>query len=219
MSKLSVSGLRKKLGDFTLSADFEVQAGERMALLGRSGSGKTTLLRIIAGLDQADEGQISLGGNDLSRVSPERREIGFVFQDSALFPTLSVLENAAFALRMRGMSASDRRVKVMPWLKKLGLAELADSSVAGLSGGERQRIAFVRATVWEPKLILMDEPFSALDMELRKTLRNELISLHQLCPVPLLLVTHDEADVQAVATARLKLQESADRAQRKWILQ
>lgn len=201
---LEIRSVRKQVGDFLLKADFTVHSGERVAIQGRSGSGKTTLLRIIAGLEDFSQdipgGEILLGGRKLTRLPTEKREIGLVFQDAALFPTLSVAENAAFGLKIRGVSRRDRLEQTMSWLRRVDLAELADAPVATLSGGEKQRVAFVRAILWKPRLLLLDEPFSALDPDARAALRSELVKLHELWPVPLILVTHDAADVQAVAT-------------------
>ena len=217
---LVLSNIRKRLGSFEVCANFTIAPGERAALVGRSGSGKTTLLRLIAGLDlltRSDQGEIKLGDQVITELAPEKRAIGMVFQDQALFPALSVLENASFGLRMRGFAKAERDRLTLPWLEKIGLASHAHASVNQLSGGERQRVAFVRALVWKPKLLLLDEPFSALDTELRSLLRRELVELHQLWPVPLLMVTHDEADLEAVATVRLKLEESGDRSVRTFV--
>ncbi len=204
--ELHVTALKTKLGSFELSADFSIRAGERVALVGQSGSGKSTLLRTIAGLEPIQEGAITLGATVLHTLAAAQREIGFVFQEPALFPVLSVLENAGFALRMRGLPRADREKQVMPWLERAGLAALRDRAVDALSGGEAQRVAWVRALVWKPRLILLDEPFSALDRETRVGLQKQLLELHMLWPVPLLLVSHDEQDVAAVATRTIHIQ-------------
>ncbi len=208
LSGLKVDSLRKRIGTFTLSADFEVLRGERAALIGPSGSGKTSLLRLIAGLDlleaTEDSGTILLGSEDITFTVPERRQVGFVFQEQALFPSLNVMDNATFALRMRGLHEAERNAQVMPWLERVGLRDKAQASVGILSGGERQRVAFVRAVVWKPRVLLLDEPFSALDASLRDVLRRELVELHRLWPVPLLLVSHDEKDLDSVATRRIR---------------
>jgi ABC-type Fe3+/spermidine/putrescine transport system ATPase subunit len=210
-AELSVKGVRKFLGSFRLEADFCVRAGERVALVGKSGCGKTTLLRIISGLEPldapGDTGNIFLGSHEISRLLPEQREIGFVFQEQALFPALSVLENVTFALRVRGVARSERDAVALPWLERVGLRAEANLPVTTLSGGERQRVAFLRAIVWKPRVLLLDEPFSALDRELRSTLRSELVELHKLWPVPLMLVTHDEADLEALGCRRLVFEE------------
>ena len=195
---------------FTLEADFSVPEGGRACLIGRSGSGKTTLLRAIAGLDQrvpSDVGSIRIGGRDLTALPPEKRDVGFIFQEQLLFPSMSVLENCAFGLKLRGVSAPERERQALEWLKRLGLDSHARSSVAHLSGGECQRVAFIRALIWKPALLLLDEPFSALDSELRGLLRKDLLELHRSWPVPMVIVTHDPADVEALATLRLEIDE------------
>ena len=207
---LRLTGVKKTLPGFHLEADFELRAGERAALVGRSGSGKTTLLRMIAGLDRVDAGGIFLGSEDLTGLAPEKRKLGVVFQDQALFPSLSLLDNASFGLMMRGVSREEREAIVRPWLNRVDLLRQIDSPVDRLSGGERQRVAFVRAWVWNPRAILLDEPFSALDTALRQSLRRQLIDLHAVWPVPLLLVTHDEEDSLQVATTRIVLREDSE---------
>jgi ABC-type Fe3+/spermidine/putrescine transport system ATPase subunit len=211
MPELRVVALLKKMPEFTLAADFKIASGERAVLIGKSGSGKTTLLRILAGLETS-EGSVFLGDEEISAFSPQKRGVGMIFQDHALFPALSVLENAVFGLKMRGMAHLPAREEGLKWLEKVGLKSRADSQVARLSGGEAQRVAFVRALIWKPRLLLLDEPFSALDADLRDALRSELLELHRLCPVPLLLVSHDAQDVAKIATCKLVLkQDSAGR--------
>lgn len=192
-----------------IRADFTVKPGERLALMGKSGCGKSTLLRSLAGLVPEDwispQGCLELEGKSLSGVAPESREIGFIFQDHALFPTLSVLENAAFGLKVRGVSRRDREEQALEWLSRVGLSMHAKGSIETLSGGERQRLAWVRALIWKPKLLLLDEPFSALDPEMRNDLRAELVRLHEQSPVPLIIVTHDESDVSAVSTQVIRV--------------
>jgi putative spermidine/putrescine transport system ATP-binding protein len=213
-AELRVQGLRKSWGAFELRADFEVGPGERAVLLGRSGSGKSSLLRVLAGLEPwdpaADSGQIWLGEQELTHCSPEQRQIGVVFQDQALFPALDLIDNASFGLMMRGVSRLERQKQAEPWLDRVGLLRQIGTPVDRLSGGERQRLAFVRAWVWNPRLLLLDEPFSALDPGLRGVLRRELLELHALWPVPLLLVTHDEADAEELGTFRIRLHEESD---------
>lgn len=218
---LRLDQIRKCFTDFTVSADWSVQPGERCALVGRSGSGKTTLLRVVAGLSDltgpGDGGRVWLGDRDLTPLPPEKRNFGVVFQDQALFPTLSVLENAAFGLKIRGMGKAEREAEVLPWLERVGLKARAQSGVERLSGGERQRLAFVRAFVWKPQAMLLDEPFSALDDGLRRTLRSELVELHRLWPVPLLMITHDEADLQAIAATQIAVQEEEGAGARRFV--
>lgn len=204
---LSVSHLKVEMPDFVLLADFKVHVGERVALVGKSGSGKTTLLRALAGLERiAPGGQILLGSEEISKFTPQQRKVGFVFQDQALFESMNVLDNATFALRMQGQARSTRDALALDWLKKVGLHARAYSSIGTLSGGEKQRVAFIRALIGRPRLILLDEPFSSLDAELREGLRSEFLLLHSLWPAPVLLVTHDEGDIRSLATASLRLE-------------
>jgi ABC-type sugar transport system ATPase subunit len=206
---LEVRGLRRRLPGFALEADFTVPAGGRACLLGKSGSGKSTLLRAIAGLDSpgpGDSGRVLAGGRDLTELPPERRGVGFVFQEQVLFPSMSVLENCVFGLRIQGVARVEREAEGLRWLERLGLGRHARSGVATLSGGERQRVAFIRALIWKPALVLLDEPFSALDSELRGVLRKDLLELHRSWPAPMVIVTHDPADVEALATIRLRIE-------------
>ncbi len=208
MQNLIVEDLLVEWADFVLRAQFYVQPGERLVLWGPSGSGKSTLLRVIAGLEtygQKKHGRILLGEKDLTRLPPQSRNVGFVFQDQVLFPHLSVLENTVFGLKMRGVSKDAREAEARSWLDRVGLAKRAHSSVDVLSVGERQRVAFIRALIWKPQLILLDEPFSALDPALRATMRNELLELHRLSQAPLILVTHDQADVDTIAQVQIEL--------------
>lgn len=217
VGKLKVCGLRRRIGDFVLEADFEVGSGERLGLVGRSGSGKTTLLRLIAGLDSPDAGEIALGGEDISGRQPENRGIGVVFQEAALFPALDVVDNVTYGLMVRGAGRKEREAEARTWLARVGMEDKARSRVHRLSGGERQRIAFLRAMLWKPRLLLLDEPFSALDDRMRERVRAELIELHRLWPAPMIVVTHDEADMGALATGRLLLKEEDGGAVRKVI--
>jgi ABC-type sulfate/molybdate transport systems ATPase subunit len=209
-SGFRLENLRQQVGDFTLAADFSLRRGERAALVGKSGIGKTTLLRLIAGLEKPDSGKVFIGDQDVTSWSPQDRRIGFVFQEAALFPSLDVLGNAIFGLLQhrteQGSSRAEAEKLGMEWLDKVGLSARAHSPVGHLSGGEAQRVAFVRALIWKPQLILLDEPFSALDAEIRQELRQELLRLHEQWPVPLLLVSHDAQDLEALANVRLELQ-------------
>ncbi len=212
---LGVTGLRSRIGGLELEADFAVGAGERVGLVGPSGSGKTSLLRAIAGLDPIEAGSIRLGDTELSGLAPKDRRIGFVFQEPALFPALSVIENAAFGLRMRGAGRGEREKEAMHWLEAAGIAGLRDRSVDSLSGGEAQRVAWIRALIWKPGLILLDEPFSALDRDARSGLQRHLLNLHARRPVPMILVSHDEQDVAALSTRVLRFEVSPDGRKRR----
>lgn len=178
--------------------DLDVAAGERFALLGPSGSGKTTLLRIVAGLDQPDRGDVRIGGVSLRGVPAERRGLGVVFQEPLLFPHLTVGENVGFALRLRGVHARSRRALVEEALEQVGLAGYGGRRPQQLSGGQAQRVALARALVTRPRLLLLDEPFSALDTPLRRELRGWLTELQERTGTTLLLVTHDQEEALAV---------------------
>ena len=188
-------------GTFRVRADFTVASGERVALFSPSGSGKSTLLRWIAGIgDRAAKGSVFSGTREITKVPPEQREIGLVFQDYALFPTLTVAENIAFGLEMRGASLAERNAKAAEWMDRLHLAGRAKVSVGLLSGGEKQRVALARSLAWGPQILLLDEPFSALDLATRKKARSVVKTLLEKSPVPTIFVTHDPEDVAAIAT-------------------
>jgi sulfate transport system ATP-binding protein len=217
-NSLKVEKLRKEMRGFTLEAAFEIGCSERVGIVGRSGVGKTTLLRLLAGLDaveKKDAGRIELAGVDLMRVPVQKREIGFVFQEQALFSGRTVFENVAFGLKVRDLEKGELKSRVEEWLEKLGLASRAREGVDHLSGGERQRVALARALVIRPKLILMDEPFNGLDPELKEKLCADIRRLHEENPVPLLFVTHDEQDIKRLSTGRLVFEESDNQSVRR----
>jgi putative spermidine/putrescine transport system ATP-binding protein len=205
---LIVQGLSIRIAGFVLEADFAVNPGDRAVVTGPSGSGKTTLLRVISGLrplEPADRGKIFLQNREITHLAPQHREMGFVFQDATLFPSMSVLENVIFGLKMHGVSREQQLTLADEWLKKVDLLAKKNAGVENLSGGEKKRIAFIRALIWKPKLLLLDEPFSALDPGLRSALRQQLLDLHQLWPVPVFMVTHDQQDIETLATTRFDL--------------
>lgn len=208
MNSLQITGLQKSLPEFTLRADFTMTTGERLALRGRSGGGKTSLLKLIAGLETPNGGKILFNDKDITRLSPERRNIGFIFQNQALFQTLNVLDNVTFGLRMRGVSKKERESLGLSWLDKFGLSSHARRSIENLSGGEKQRIAFLRAFIWKPDILLLDEPFTALDEVSLKTLQNELLVLHREWPAPLIFVSHRLEDIEKIATDEINLDET-----------
>jgi ABC-type Fe3+/spermidine/putrescine transport system ATPase subunit len=175
------------------------KSGAVTALLGPSGSGKTTLLNIIAGLVAPSSGTVIFGKRDVTNEPAETRQVGYVFQNHALFPHLSVAGNVEFPLRVRGMGRSERRTRARDALKMVEIAALAEQSVVTLSGGQRQRVALARALVAEPDVLLLDEPLSALDPALRRRIREELRSLLEPLPVPVVLVTHDQEDAFVLA--------------------
>ncbi len=189
------------LHHFTLS----VSAGERLVLLGPSGCGKTTLLRLIAGFMAPDSGTIFLNGQMVSKagrivVPPEQRNVGMVFQDLALWPHLTVTGNIEFGLKARGLPATERKQRVKQMLQLMGMEDLALRKPAQLSGGQQQRVALARALALKPPLLLMDEPLSSLDLELKVRLRNEILRLQKQLAFTLLYVTHDHEEAFSIAT-------------------
>jgi len=181
------------------SVDLRVDAGTCTAVLGPSGSGKTTLLRVVAGLETPDEGSVRIGGADISDLPPERRGVGMVFQRSLLFPHLSVLDNVAFAHRVRGISRERSRAVASTYLDMVRLADFGDRRVGELSGGQGQRVAIARALAAEPAVLLLDEPFSALDPALREDMHDLLASVRTALSPTILLVTHDRDEASRVA--------------------
>jgi putative spermidine/putrescine transport system ATP-binding protein len=177
----------------------DVRAGELLALLGASGSGKTTTLRMIAGYELPDEGRIQLDSADITRLPPEKRGFGMVFQHYALFPHLTVRENVAFGLEARGVATRVRHMRAGEALEQVGLGAKADRAVQALSGGEQQRVALARALVIEPRVLLLDEPLSNLDPTLREGMRTELRRILTQAGTTGVFVTHDQEDAFAVA--------------------
>ncbi|MBO0678224.1 TOBE-like domain-containing protein [Mycolicibacterium sp. S2-37] len=196
-----VRGANKHYGDFAAldNIDFEVPSGSLTALLGPSGSGKSTLLRAIAGLDQPDTGTITINGRDVTKVPPQRRGIGFVFQHYAAFKHLTVRDNVAFGLRIRKRPKAEVKAKVDNLLEVVGLAGFQNRYPNQLSGGQRQRMALARALAVDPQVLLLDEPFGALDAKVREDLRAWLRRLHDEVHVTTVLVTHDQAEALDVA--------------------
>ena len=202
---IEVRNLNKRFGPTVVcdNLNLDIPAGELVALLGPSGSGKTTLLRIIAGLEVPDSGTVLFHGEDATNTDVRERQVGFVFQHYALFGHMSIFENVAFGLRVRPKatrpSESQIRAKVMELLKLVQLDWLADRYPHQLSGGQRQRIALARALAVEPKVLLLDEPFGALDAKVRKELRRWLRRLHDEMHVTSVFVTHDQDEAMEVA--------------------
>jgi iron(III) transport system ATP-binding protein len=177
----------------------EIRPGEFFSLLGPSGSGKSTLLRIVAGLEHPDSGSVMLHGRDITKIPPQERGVGMVFQNYALFPHMTVYENVAFGLRLRNVPAQDLAMRVGAALERVGLAGRGGESVAKLSGGEQQRVAVARAIVIEPGLLLFDEPLSNLDVTLRQRTRMEIRALQKRTGITTLYVTHDQAEALSVS--------------------
>ena len=197
---IEVQGIRKTFGSFTAvdSVSFTVGGGELVALLGPSGCGKTTLLRIIAGLEQQDEGRVLLSGEDATTQNVRERAVGFVFQHYALFRHMTVFDNVAFGLQVRPRdrrpSKSEITQRVHALLELVQLGYLHDRYPSQLSGGQRQRVALARALAVEPKVLLLDEPFGALDANVRRDLRRWLRRLHEEIRLTSVFVTHDQEE-------------------------
>ncbi|HEU0300430.1 MAG TPA: sulfate/molybdate ABC transporter ATP-binding protein [Longimicrobium sp.] len=198
---IKVRSLTKRFAGFTAVEDvsFDVNPGELVALLGPSGGGKSTLLRIIAGLEQADSGRVWLDGEPVDHLHPRSRRVGFVFQHYALFRHMTVAENVGFGLEVAGVPPADRRARVEQLLALMGLGGLGDRRPSELSGGQRQRVALARALAPRPRLLLLDEPFAAIDARVREELRQWLRALHDEVHVTSLFVTHDQQEAFALA--------------------
>jgi ABC-type Fe3+/spermidine/putrescine transport system ATPase subunit len=181
------------------NASLSVAAGELLAVLGPSGCGKTTLLRIAGGYEPCDSGVVRIHASDVTRLGPEKRNVGMVFQNYALFPHMTVLENVEFGLRMRGMPKTTRREKVAAMLSLVGLKGIEARKPAEISGGQQQRVALARALVIEPAVLLLDEPLANLDRNVRLYMRDELRALQQRLGITTILVTHDQEEAIAVA--------------------
>ena len=189
-----------------LGVNLQVARGQTVALLGPSGSGKSTLLKIIAGLEWPASGSVWLDGQDISDWPPEKRRLALMFQDFALFPHLNLQDNVAFGLVEQGMGRAAAREEAKALLQRFGLGGRGAERVDTLSGGEQQRVALGRALITQPRALLLDEPFSALDAELRVSLREEFARHIAEHGMRALLVTHDEAEARAMASAAWRLQ-------------
>ena len=198
---ISVRHANKRYGDFAALDDvsIDIPSGSLTALLGPSGSGKSTLLRSIAGLDQPDSGTITIEGRDVTSLPPQKRGIGFVFQHYAAFKHLTVRDNVAFGLQIRKRGKNEIKRKVDDLLEVVGLAGFQTRYPAQLSGGQRQRMALARALAVDPEVLLLDEPFGALDAKVREDLRSWLRRLHNEVHVTTVLVTHDQEEALDVA--------------------
>jgi sulfate transport system ATP-binding protein len=191
----------KRFGDFTALDDvtLEVEEGSLTALLGPSGSGKSTLLRVVAGLERPDAGQVCLDGADVTNVPPQQRGVGFVFQHYAAFKHMTVWDNVAFGLRIRRRPRAEIKQRVTDLLELVQLSRLGKRYPAQLSGGQRQRMGLARALAVDPKVLLLDEPFGALDARVRKELRIWLRRLHDETHTTTVIVTHDQEEAMEVA--------------------
>ena len=201
MPAIELNGIIKRWGDTTAvnNVSFAVEEGSFVVLLGPSGCGKSTTLRIIAGLEEASAGALSIFGQDMTHTSPAQRRISMVFQSYALFPHLSVRENILFGLKVRKVPASQCRERLEKVAGLVGLADLLDRKPSQLSGGQRQRVALARAIIAENRICLMDEPLSNLDARLRQSMRIEIRALQERLKMTVVYVTHDQAEAMSMA--------------------
>ena len=193
---IRLTGLTRTFGSVTAvdGVDLEIAEGEFFSMLGPSGSGKTTVLRLIAGFEQPTSGTVSLFGEDVTSIPPFDRDVNTVFQDYALFPHMTVLDNVAYGLRVRGIGRRERRERARAALASVRLDHVADRKPTQLTGGQRQRVALARATVVEPKVLLLDEPLGALDMKLREQMQVELKQIQRDLGITFIFVTHDQEE-------------------------
>ncbi|MFH1562031.1 MAG: ABC transporter ATP-binding protein [Nitrospirota bacterium] len=197
---IEIKDLRKNYSNFALKGiNLKINEGEYFVILGHTGSGKTTLLEIIAGLVQSDEGKIWLNGKEISHLLPETRQIGFVYQDYALFPHLSVVENIKFGLKLKNLAKQIINERVSNMMDLLHIAHLASAYPKTLSGGEAQRVALARALVIQPQILLLDEPLSNIDPNLRQQIQSELKRIHQDLRITTIHVTHNFDEAIALA--------------------
>jgi ABC-type Fe3+/spermidine/putrescine transport system ATPase subunit len=194
-------GVTKRFGAHAAvdGIDLEVRPGEFLSLLGPSGCGKTTTLRLVAGFEQPDEGEVRIGGKNVSRVPPYRRDVNTVFQSYALFPHLNVLDNVAYGLKQRGLGRSERQARATEMLHLVRLEGLEQRKPRQLSGGQQQRVALARALVMHPRVLLLDEPLGALDLKVRKELQIELKRIQEEIGITFVYVTHDQEEALAMS--------------------
>jgi sn-glycerol 3-phosphate transport system ATP-binding protein len=207
MATLTIEGLRKSFGATQVlhGIDLALPSGEMLVIVGASGCGKSTLLRLVAGLEEPTAGRIVLDGRDVAKLDPAERDIAMVFQNYALYPHMSVFDNMAYGLRIRGLARAEIRARVEEAAGLLGLAPLLERKPRQLSGGQRQRVAMGRAIVRHPKLFLFDEPLSNLDAKLRVSMRAEIKRLQRRMAVTSLYVTHDQVEAMTLGDRLLVL--------------
>lgn len=202
---LEVIDLRKNYPDFNIQLDFNIKQGEFFSLLGPSGCGKTTTLRLLAGLERCDSGTILFRKKDITHLQPQKRRFGLVFQDYALFPHLNVRENILYGINQKNKSEKEKRLLEM--LDLFQLISLKERSIRHLSGGEQQRVALARALAVKPEILLLDEPFAALDPSLRQSLREELKELQKKLGLTIVFVTHNQEEALSLSDRVALLQE------------
>jgi multiple sugar transport system ATP-binding protein len=210
MAKVTLDRLRKVYPDGSLAVDgvsFEAEAGELLVLVGPSGCGKSTLLRMIAGLETISDGSLRIGDRVVNEVAPKDRDIAMVFQNYALYPHMTVAENMAFGLKLRGHSKAEIATRIATAAQTLGLESLLDRRPAALSGGQRQRVALGRALVRQPQVFLLDEPLSNLDAKLRASMRTEIARLHRRLGTTMLYVTHDQIEAMTLGQRIVVMQD------------
>jgi spermidine/putrescine transport system ATP-binding protein len=198
---VEIDKVAKRFGSVTAvhSTTFDIMRGEFMAIMGSSGCGKTTMLRMLAGLEAPSEGEIRIEGRRSNELPPWQRDTPMVWQSLALFPFLTVLENVEFGLRMRKIAPADRRRRALSWIERMHLTEFAGRNIAQLSGGQRQRVALARSLVTEPKVLLLDEPLSALDANLRVRMQSVLTKLQKELGITFVYVTHSQSEAFSMA--------------------
>jgi len=201
MAFLDIDHLEKSFGQVQVVKDFNlaIEKGEFISLLGPSGCGKTTVLRMVAGFETPSTGQIRIEGKDIVTLKPNQRNIGMVFQAYALFPNLTVAQNVAFGLKVAGVNRADRDARVEEMLALIGLAAFGDRYPFQLSGGQQQRVALARALAVRPRVLLLDEPLSALDAKIRVSLRTEIREIQQRLGITTLFVTHDQEEALSIS--------------------
>ncbi|EMX0220640.1 ABC transporter ATP-binding protein [Vibrio fluvialis] len=201
MSYVSVQQLTKRFGDNTVfeSIQFDIQQGEFITLLGPSGCGKSTLLRSLAGLNPVDSGSIIVGGEEITHTAPQKRGIGMVFQSYALFPNMTVAGNIGFGLKMQGLDKASMAREVAQVIELVALQGKEDCYPHQLSGGQRQRVALARALVVKPRILLLDEPLSALDAKIRKHLRQQIRDIQKELNLTTIFVTHDQEEAMTMS--------------------
>ncbi|MDP2084985.1 MAG: ABC transporter ATP-binding protein [Gemmobacter sp.] len=201
MSFLTISHLEKSFGTNRVVKDFNltVEKGEFISLLGPSGCGKTTVLRMVAGFETPSDGGITIDGQDVVRLKPNARNIGMMFQAYALFPNLTVADNVAFGLRVKGVPRAERESRVAEMLRLIGLPEMGGRYPFQLSGGQQQRVALARALAPRPSVLLLDEPLSALDAKVRVSLRNEIREIQRELGITAIFVTHDQEEALSIS--------------------